>query len=61
VTNTPISVTEDRKRLVNVQRDRLHSRLRRIARTAATDGMARDDIADCFEAVVDEYRDNSNR
>ena len=58
---TPISAAEDRKRLINVQRDRLHSRLRRIARTASTDGMARDDIADCFEAVVDEYRDDNNR
>ena len=51
-----IDAEEKRQRSAYV-RDRLHTRLRRIARIAVEDGMTRDDVADCFEAIVDEYRD----
>jgi len=48
---------ELRKAARIVARDKLHSRLRRIARDAVAGGqLDRDDVADCFEAVIDEFR-----
>jgi hypothetical protein len=49
---------ELRKAARIVARDKLHNRLRRIARDVVAAGdLDRDDVADCFEAVIDEFRD----